>query len=217
MIFFKNFHRSPGYFLNFQIPMLLSIVAVLFLMAGPAVFAQSTSPSGAEENPPAAASSTGNRQTNKQQLQQKIYELRQLRQKQQQVHQETLLDHPELQKQGQAYNDLVQTTMTNKLAAQGVEVSRLKTLQKKLRTEDLNKKDKDKLAEEFRHQAKKYQQVRQSTLNSPKIRKKRNALVQAIETQNPRAAEIGQKVNALQQEIRQRYIQMQQKQPVKQP
>lgn len=210
MIFFQAFHNRPGRFCVDFFLRSLSILFVLGFLAPPAVFAQDASPASAGEQPSAVVSGpeTSGPMTAKQQLQQKIGQMRQLEKQKKQVHQEVLRDNPELKKEGEDYVTLVRTTLAENLAARGVDVQRLKELQTRLRAEDISREEKSRLEKEYREKVGAYQRVHQQTMNSPQIRGKREELVHKIEEKNPRAAEIEQKLTALQQEIRKDYARM---------
>ncbi len=215
MLFFQAFCRRSEFSSIFQFSKLLAPAAVFLLLGAPLVFAEETPSSAAKDKIPSAVSeedSETSRMTRKQQLRQKIMEIRQLQQKQQKIHQEVLQNNPKLKKQGKNYSNLVQKTLAGNLAAEGVDIQHLKTLQKKLQGQDLVQEEKSALSKEFRQKAKKYQQIRRETLNSPQITEKREDLVAGIEEKSPRAVEISREIASLRQEIRQCYVQLQQQQ-----
>lgn len=188
----------------------LPVMAGAFLLLASPAYAQHSPSAGSGGHPGSGSQGSAQMTEQKAEIQQKLMEMKNLQKKQQEIQQEVLSNNPELKKQEEELRELIQETLDNNLATHDIDVENLKDLQAKLQEGDLEEEKKSKLEAEFTTKVQKYKEARDETLNNPEIVEKRETLVEGIEEESSRAAKTGEKLEELEQEIRQSFNQTKQ-------
>ncbi len=164
-------------------------------------------PSPMSAGPPAA-------NTDQQQLQQKVTRFNQLKQDLKTIQDAAIEKNPDLKKQQEALQLLVQETLQENLETAGLDLENIKQMQQDLQQEDMPQNEKEQLAAEFRQKVQAYSRVQRETMTDENITEKTNAfrdgLEKAMKKENPQSGEMMEELKALLTELQQ--IQMQQNQ-----
>lgn len=136
------------------------------------------------------------------------------------IQQKAFQNNPELGKQKQDFEKLVNKTMDKNLKAQEVDTKRMEEIRTKLsEEEDLGQEKKQKLQKEFRQHLRGYQKARAQTLQNQEVKEKRQNLISRIKTamtkENPKTEQLLEELNGLSKKLQRLRQQMQPTSPTK--
>ncbi len=149
-------------------------------------------------------------------MQQKIQRMQEIGKKLQSVQKETLQDNPELQKERDELDSLVQDTMDQNMEKHNVSKKGLKSLQSKMQGKDMAPGQKKELRNQWQEKISSYRQARTETMSNEQIQEKQEAfredMIKAMEKKEPKTKEMIQELESLQQEMQAMQQQMMQQQ-----
>ena len=151
--------------------------------------------------------SQGNQQMGQgqQAIQKKMQRMKEIGKRLQAVQKETLKSNPELKKQQEELDSLVQDTMDQNMADQGITMEGLKSLQSEMQSKDLAADKKKQLQSKWQKKVQSYQQARKKTMQNETVQKKQKAfredMIEAMEKKEPQTKSMLEELEQLQQQM----------------
>jgi hypothetical protein len=158
--------------------------------------------------PPAASPAPSAAQSDQMQAARQLHgEYVELQNRLNQIQEKTIEAHPELQKQEQAFVDLMMAKMTSSGANAKDELAAIETLEQKLRSEETPDSERQALMTEYQQKAMAFRTAQVQALKDPEVQKAQGALMDAtlaaMKQQDPETEALMQQLQQKQEQMKQ--------------